>query len=172
MGEFTTMKLLVGLSMQVRMVLLLQLKETMSKQTASGTARIRDSTQMDTISMTVSKGMPTPCTRLQEATARYLRGKRIHRYQSALPDFIYSDGTHVYLNLKYVNMPERIHITLISMSILFVRPHFSHLCFALALFSVMDSSLNSSDKETLCLPASQTPQTAQSADDQQNGKNS
>lgn len=39
---------------------------------ASGTARTRDSTHMDTISKMVSRGMPTPWTRLQEATALYL----------------------------------------------------------------------------------------------------
>ncbi|TNN89544.1 hypothetical protein EYF80_000147 [Liparis tanakae] len=44
----------------------------MSKPIASGTARKNDRNQIDKISMTVSRGMPTPCTLLQEATALYL----------------------------------------------------------------------------------------------------
>ena len=48
-------------------------KGTMSKPTASGIARMSDSTQMVTISMIVSRGMPTPWTLLQEATALYLQ---------------------------------------------------------------------------------------------------
>lgn len=47
----------------------------MSNPMASGTARTIDSTQMDTISTTVNRGMPTPWTLLQDATALYL-GRR------------------------------------------------------------------------------------------------
>lgn len=58
--------------MQVWIVVLWYVKDTMLKAKASGTARMIDSTQMTTISTAVSKGMPTPWTRLQEATALYL----------------------------------------------------------------------------------------------------
>lgn len=44
----------------------------MLKTTASGTARMMDKTQMEKISMAVNRGMPTPCTLLQDATALYL----------------------------------------------------------------------------------------------------
>lgn len=66
------MKSVLGFSMQVRMVWFLYSKVIMSKPIASGTARKNDSNQIDKISMTVSRGMPTPCTLLQEATALYL----------------------------------------------------------------------------------------------------
>ena len=54
------MKSPLGLSMQVTMDMLPYSKGTMSKPTASGIARMSDSTQMVTISMIVSRGMPTP----------------------------------------------------------------------------------------------------------------
>lgn len=49
-----------GLSMQVWIVMLWYVKDTMLNPIASGTARMIDSTQMTTISTAVSKGIPTP----------------------------------------------------------------------------------------------------------------
>jgi len=50
-------------------------KVIMLKTIASGTAKIMDRTQIEKISMAVKRGMPTPCTLLQEATALYLSHK-------------------------------------------------------------------------------------------------
>ena len=43
---------------------------------ASGMAKIKERIQMETISMAVTKGIPIPWTRLQEATALYLGKKK------------------------------------------------------------------------------------------------
>lgn len=61
-----------ALSMQVCTVTLLWSKVIMLKPTASGTASRMDNTQIHMISTAVEDGIPTPCTRLHEATARYL----------------------------------------------------------------------------------------------------
>lgn len=58
--------------MQVVVVAFLYSKVTMLKPMASGTASTNDSSQMSTISTTVTAGIPVPCTRDQDATARYL----------------------------------------------------------------------------------------------------
>ena len=55
---------------------------------ASGMARIKERIQMETISMAVTKGIPIPWTRLQEATALYLGGKKITKKEE-------SDGTNL-----------------------------------------------------------------------------
>lgn len=80
-GWLTRMKSLWGLSMQVVMFWFLYSKVTMSKQMASGTARMIDSTQMEMISMAVRRGMPTPCTLLHDATALYLEHTGTHDAQ-------------------------------------------------------------------------------------------
>lgn len=67
--------------MQVVMFWFLYSKVTMSKQTASGTARMIDSTQMEMISMAVRRGMPTPWTLLHDATALYLENTGTHAAQ-------------------------------------------------------------------------------------------
>lgn len=76
----TVMKAVLGCSMQVDMVIFLYSKVTMLKPMASGTASTADSTQITTISTTVIVGIPVPCTRDQDTTARYLSTKR-HRFK-------------------------------------------------------------------------------------------
>lgn len=61
--------------MQVVVLAFLRSKVTILKPTASGMASSSDSSQMATISTTVAMGTPTPCTRDQDATARYLGPK-------------------------------------------------------------------------------------------------
>lgn len=56
----TSMNLDVALSMQVLCCFPLYSKGTMTKPIASGMAKIKDRTQMDTISMAVTKGIPIP----------------------------------------------------------------------------------------------------------------
>lgn len=70
----------LGCSMQVLMVVFLYSKVTMLKPMASGTASTMDSSQTITISTAVTIGTPVPCTRDQDATARYLGT----RYQKLL----------------------------------------------------------------------------------------
>lgn len=65
----------VALSIQVLCCSPLYSKGTMTKPIASGIARIKERIQMETISMAVIKGIPIPWTRLQEATALYLKNK-------------------------------------------------------------------------------------------------
>lgn len=64
-------------SMQVVMLAFLYSKVTMLKPMASGTASIKDSNQMSTISTSVTLGTPVVSTRDQDATARYLGSKVI-----------------------------------------------------------------------------------------------
>lgn len=70
------MNLDVALSIQVLCWAPLYSKGTMTKPIASGMARIKERIQMETISMAVIKGIPIPWTRLQEATALYLKKKK------------------------------------------------------------------------------------------------
>ena len=71
----TSMNFDVALSIQVLCCAPLYSKGTMTKPMASGMAKIKERIQMETISMAVTKGIPIPWTRLQEATALYLGGK-------------------------------------------------------------------------------------------------
>lgn len=66
------MKGVLGCSMQVVILTFLYSKLTISKPMASGTASTMESSQIPTISPAVTVGMPVPCTRDQDATARYL----------------------------------------------------------------------------------------------------
>lgn len=82
----TVMNGVSGFSMQVRMVTLLYSKLTILNPTASGTARTTANTQIHTISTAVDAGIPTPCTRLQDATARYLNTHtHMHRISQMVP---------------------------------------------------------------------------------------
>lgn len=58
--------------MQTLKLWLLYVEGTIVKVTASGTASTTDSTQITIISTAVTVGRPVPCTRDQDATARYL----------------------------------------------------------------------------------------------------
>ncbi|KAG7232567.1 hypothetical protein INR49_008380 [Caranx melampygus] len=71
-GHHGCFTLSVHYSMQVHKVVFLYSLVTMLKPTASGTARTMDSSQITTISTAVTVGIPVPCTRDQEVTARYL----------------------------------------------------------------------------------------------------
>lgn len=64
-------------SMQVVLLVFLYSKVTMLKPMASGTASKKDISQMTTISTIVTRGIPVPCTRDQDTTARYLGSKVI-----------------------------------------------------------------------------------------------
>lgn len=85
------MNLDVALSIQVLCWAPLYSKGTMTKPIASGMARIKERIQMETISMAVIKGIPIPWTRLQEATALYLKKKKAGEG---------GDGTKLLGNLK------------------------------------------------------------------------
>lgn len=70
------MKGVWGCSMHVVMLTFLYTKRTVLKPMASGTASTMDNSQITTISTAVTVGIPVPCTRDQDATARYL-GSRV-----------------------------------------------------------------------------------------------
>lgn len=90
------MKGVLGCSMQVVMFTFMRSKLTILKPMASGTASTMESSQINTISPAVTVGMPVPCTRDQDTTARYL-GSRLRLI------FKYSFWVHEMVN-TYVPM--------------------------------------------------------------------